>query len=140
MKRVLQLKLYKKYPKIFKQQKLPMTKTCMCWGFECGDGWYWLIDHLCSQLQWDVDRNKRPQLEAVQVKEKFGTLRFYADGSDDYQEGMIALAEFMSASICEICGSTDKVKQTTGWITTLCPKCKKSRQETRTGNAATAVK
>ena len=49
----------------------------MCWGFSCGDGWYLLIDRLCSSLQWDTDTNKYPQVVATQVKEKYGTLRFY---------------------------------------------------------------
>jgi hypothetical protein len=118
-------KLYKKYPKIFRQHKLPMSQTCMCWGFECGDGWYWLIDMLCSQLQWDIDNNKHPQLEAVQVKEKFGTLRFYVSHSDDKQDGMICFAELLSGKVCEHCGSTEEVSQTKGWIITLCKKCMK---------------
>ena len=80
MDKKLQDKLYKKYPKIFGQHKLPMTQTAMCWGLECGNGWYKLIDMLCSQLQWDIEHNKYPQMEATQVKEKFGTLRFYNSG------------------------------------------------------------
>lgn len=123
MKEELQDKLFKNYPKIFAQRKLPMTETCMCWGVETSSGWYWLIDKLCSQLQWDIDHNKHPQVEATQVKEKFGSLRFYTNGADDTQEGMISLAEFMSEYICEHCGSTEGVSQTKGWIVTLCPKC-----------------
>ena len=73
----LQVKLFKKYPKIFRQKDLPMTQTCLCWGCECGDGWYDLIDKLCSMLQWDIDKNRYPQIEATQIKEKYGTLRFY---------------------------------------------------------------
>ena len=101
-----------------------MTQTAMCWGIQCGDGWYWLIDQLCSQLQWDIDRNKYPQVEVSTIKEKFGTLRFYADGANEKQEAMINLAEFMSGSICENCGSTDEVSQTKGgYIQSLCKIC-----------------
>ena len=123
MKKELQDKLYKDYPKIFAQKDESMQVTCMCWGFECGDGWYWLLNMLCSQLQWDIDHNNEPQIEATQVKEKFGGLRFYTNGATDKQEGMISLAEFMSYQICEECGSTNNVKQTEGYIRALCEKC-----------------
>ena len=42
--------LCKKYPKIFAERNLPMTETCMCWGFP-GDGWFFLIDNLCQHIQ-----------------------------------------------------------------------------------------
>jgi hypothetical protein len=121
----LQEKLYKKYPKIFVQKDKPMTETCMCWGLECGDGWYDLLDTLCGLIQWDIDNNGHPQIEATQVKEKFGTLRFYTNGTNERQEGYINFAEYLSGSICEGCGSNSKVTQTKGWIVTLCPKCMK---------------
>lgn len=140
MKETKPSSLIKKYPKIFAQHKLPMTETCMCWGLECGDGWYNLLDTLCGLLQWDIDKNSYPQIEATQVKEKFGTLRFYTSGKEGeferlglgekdwaskcgIQEGMIRFAEYLSSNICEKCGSNQDVKQTTGWIVTLCPTC-----------------
>jgi len=124
MDKKLQDKLYKKYSKLFNQRKLPMAQTCMCWGFECGDGWYSLIDTLCGLLQWDIDHNKHKQIEVVQVKEKYGTLRFYTDIQDDKQSGMITFAEYLSGTICEKCGSNLGVGQTKGsWIYTRCKKC-----------------
>jgi len=126
MKKELQDKLYKKYPKIFKQKDDDMTTTCLCWGLECGDGWYWLIDNLCNCIQGYIDNNKHlklQQLEATQVKEKFGTLSFYTSGSDSMIHGMVWLAEHMSADTCEGCGSTKDVSQTKGWIKTRCKKC-----------------
>src|SRR3990172_2708662 len=81
----LEAALYKKYPKIFRQRKLPMTETCMCWGISCGDGWYKIIDDLCADIQVFCDQNKC-QIEATQVKEKFGTLRFYTGASCDSVE------------------------------------------------------
>jgi hypothetical protein len=123
MKKELQDKLYQDYPKIFLQHKLPMSETCMCWGVECGDGWYLIIDLLCRLLQWDIDRNGHPQIEATQVKEKFGGLRFYTNHADEYQSGMISYVSQLSNYICEQCGSTDEVSQTKGYIITLCKKC-----------------
>jgi len=123
MKDELQKQLFEKYPRIFRQKDLSMRETCMCWGIACDDGWYWLIDHLCSQLQWDTDRNNYPQVEAIQVKEKFGGLRFYVNGANDSQYGTIEFAEFLSVDICEKCGSVDEVTQTKGWIKSLCKRC-----------------
>jgi len=123
MDKHLDEKLCEEYPKIFRQRNMSMKVTCMCWGFDCDNGWYWLIDNLCHQLQWDIDHNKYPQLEAVQVKEKFGTLRFYVYGGNAEQNAIISFAESLSGSICERCGSTEEVTQTSGWIQSLCKKC-----------------
>ena len=38
MKDELDKQLCEKYPKIFKDRYAPMTETCMCWGFDIGDG------------------------------------------------------------------------------------------------------
>jgi hypothetical protein len=124
-------KLLKKYPKIFRQKDLPMTQTGMCWGLECGLGWFWLIDNLCGCIQSYIDNNAKYnpeifQVEAVQVKEKFGGLRFYTNGECKEIHGMIWLAEQLSCYICENCGSTENVTQNNkGWIRSLCSKCRK---------------
>jgi hypothetical protein len=154
MKPELQKQLFEKYPKLFGQKDLPMTQTCMCWGIDCGDGWYWLIDRLCSAVQQYCDsqnegiriRNEARergeeylkgtepeeewQVEATQVKEKYGSLRFYTSHGDDETYGMIRLAESMSHYICESCGSLENVEtRSTGWIFTLCDDCWKKKQE-----------
>lgn len=124
----LQQKLFKKFPKIFKQRKLSIRESCMPWGCECGDGWYNLIYSLCENIQSYIDSNKKfnseiTQIEFTQLKEKYGTLRIYSSGGCEKIDGMIWLAEGLSAKICENCGSQDKVTQTKGWITAMCQKC-----------------
>lgn len=73
---------------------------------------------------------KIPQVVAAQVKEKFGTLRFYYDGGDEYIHGLAAMAEAMSARTCEECGAPGKSTQG-GWLTTLCQACTDSREDRR---------
>lgn len=131
MTRELDEKLCAKYPKIFVNRHEDMRTTAMCWGFECGDGWYWLIDRLCSNLQFNTDNNnsgknegRYPQVVASQVKEKFGGLRFYVEGASAAQHAVISFAESLSEHICEKCGSTKNIGHTKGWITTLCEECK----------------
>lgn len=130
MKQELDDKLVEKYPKIFENRNADMQVSAMCWGFECGDGWYWLIDKLCKEIQSCLDDNphlKIPQVVATQVKEKYGGLRFYVAGGDEYIDGIISFAECLSYSICETCGSTTEVFQTEGWIETICKKCYEER-------------
>lgn len=150
----LQNKLFKRYPKIFRQKDLSMKETCMCWGIECDDGWYTLLDCLCFELQKLTDNGEStykyypfgrffselfkntklrgrwikkslPQIEVVQVKEKYGTLRFYNRGYCEQSEALIGYAETLSAETCEVCGATRDVSLTEGsWLKTLCKVCK----------------
>jgi len=60
-----------------------------------------------------------PQVVAAQVKEKFGTLRFYYSGGDNVIDGMVRMAESMSGVTCKECGNSGK-SYGGGWITTLC--------------------
>lgn len=61
-----------------------------------------------------------PQFVATQVKEKFGTLRFYSVGGDDFTNGVICMAESMSARMCEVCSAPAVTGQDRGWIRTVC--------------------
>ena len=109
----LQNKLYSKYPKIFVDKDKSMQESCMCWGIETPDSWYDIIDTLCHALTYtystslDIDKEDAehlnikpirfrdedsyiysvecPQVIAEQVKEKYGTLRFYfrLENNDD---------------------------------------------------------
>jgi len=103
--------LFNKYPKLYAQKDLPNTVSLMGYGFP-GDGWFDLIDELSSKLQ-DLCDQKGFQIEAVQVKSKWGGLRFYIAATDteeikedDYQElrKIIGEAERLSFEICQFCG------------------------------------
>jgi len=48
-------KLLEKYPNIFRQAHLSIHDSCMARLFECGDGWYQIIDTLCSTIQFRID-------------------------------------------------------------------------------------
>ena len=129
----LDKQLCEKYPKIFANRHAPMMQTAMCWGFEHGDGGYQIIDSLCGQIQHHIDwqhkqGNLIPQVVAVQVKEKFGTLRFYYDGGDDYISGLVSMAESWSAVACEECGAPG-TQNSRGWIKTLCETHRQEREQ-----------
>ena len=50
MRKELDEALCAKYPLVFRDRHAPMQATAMCWGFDCGDGWYTIIDVLCGML------------------------------------------------------------------------------------------
>jgi hypothetical protein len=186
MKQELEEKLYNKYPKLFAQRNLPMTQTCICWGCDHGDGWYNILERMCSLIQHHIkearrssatirrynralkqaisgnDKNLRfyyanrlgwenekvdefvkrdlekkefreewrkppTQMTFTQIKEKYGTLRVYYRGGDDYCQGIIAMAEHMSSVTCEDCGVPGKVRDG-GWIRTLCDDCEEGKK------------
>lgn len=122
MREELDQRLCERYPRIFSQRWGDMTETAMCWGFECGDGWYEILDALCCSIQSYINSNPHhnvSQVVATQVKEKFGTLRFYVDGGNDYTDGMIRMAEVLSERTCEQCGASGKMRGA-GWLYVAC--------------------
>ena len=110
MKTELQNKLFDKYPKIFVQKDLEI---------DTGDGWYNILDTLCGQIQ-NLNLLKQFNVEATQVKEKFGGLRFYYNGGDEFIEGLTSMAEAISNRTCEECGSPG-TQNNAGWVRTRCP-------------------
>ena len=140
MNEVLDKQLCEKYPLLFKDRHADMRTTAMCWGFEHGDGWYAIVDSLCATIQYHVDSlryqhremsqeafDEEHQVVAAQVKEKFGGLRFYVDGGDDWVYGAISMAESMSYKTCEVCGAPG-VTRGTGWVQTTCDEHSKPAQ------------
>lgn len=99
-------------------------------GIECGDGWKELYQPL-------IEVCKLLDVEITQIKEKYGTLRFYICGGPDWLHDLIDAVEASSAKVCEDCGKWDgefldciagfaNVKlRNYGWLRTLCDDCAK---------------
>lgn len=103
-------------------------------GVACGAGWFYILDKLCANIQHHIDwKNKNEevvkQVTIDQIKEKFGCLRFYYSGGDEYISGMVTLAESMSGVTCEECGSIGE-RRSGGWIRTLCDTHEAEKQAT----------
>ena len=116
-----------RYPKLYQGYNFPMTQTCMCWGFDCGDGWFKLIDQLSADITL-LDEKDGTTTIAVQVKEKYGGLRFYIEGGSDAVYAAIDKAEILSETICEICGEPGTTRND-GWVSTMCDKCWEDKKE-----------
>lgn len=116
----LEEKLYTQHPLIFQERALAETETAMCRGIATGNGWYHLIDALCTQLQRMTDQDGAPQIIASQVKEKFGSLRFHAREADDRQKAVIELAQELSRRTCDVCGAPGEIVSTRRLVATRC--------------------
>lgn len=126
MKTELDDALCRDFPSLFRDRHAPMQTTCMCWGFECGDGWEPLIRRLCEQLTFLAGAEGNQPIVS-QVKEKYGTLRFYAHHTTDIQEACISQAEQRSAHTCESCGKSAHTRGS-GWVYTRCAGCAYQQQ------------
>jgi hypothetical protein len=138
MTETLQSQLCAKYSSLF-VLKDNITEPIGAYGIECGDGWYDIISSVCfsiTQHEFSIqDRNKYLEqqnkttidyepVRFTQIKEKFGALRIYYYGGDDYIRGLIRMAECWSLTSCEKCGEKGKPDKSS-WIMTLCNNCKR---------------
>lgn len=177
----LEKQLFEKYPKIFADTNKSPKESCMAFGLEVGDGWYNLIDILCEALtytfttsievdeedgrrlgvkpsRWEGEDKGRyffkvepPQVVADQIKEKFGTLRFYYHLEynkdnvslvetkkypqlteinkrySDYIDGIIHFAEIASSRTCEVTGASGKMYVGDGWIKVISEEVSKTK-------------
>jgi len=90
--------------------------------FAVGEGWKTIIEDLCL----DLDAMCIPSLRVAQIKEKFGGLRFYVTGADEYPlvYDRIYKAEVLAATTCERCGQPGRPGQ---FLMTLCHSCRKKQ-------------
>lgn len=80
-------------------------------------GWMRLVGDLHRSLSPDGYR-------IVQIKEKFGELRFYATDYPENNRALIHRAEKLSAKTCQNCGDTTTARlRNHGWVATLCQAC-----------------
>lgn len=148
MEKITLKDLISKYPKIF--QNYEGNPGGVNWT-GVPQGWLPIIDKLCGSIQSYIDHTKRSvpnpqyvegtewkadditthkyvsimpgQVTCVQMKEKFGGLRFYTNGHDDVVDGMITMAEYLCDNTCDECGSEEDLGITSGWISVKCRKC-----------------
>jgi hypothetical protein len=129
MKAELDAALVRDFPLLYSDRNAAPQATCMCWGFECGDGWEPLIRALSVKLEAAIaalPADQQPNYKAMQVKEKFGTLRFYLTMGTDEMFDMVEVAEAASAETCEGCGQPGS-RRGGGWIVTNCDACAEKR-------------
>jgi len=138
--------LREKYPKLFSGRcDLSIEDGWFDLVNQLCDGIQSHIDVVEKNRQWNIGRNKRvndpeydwkenqfidreerkvddpvEQVIITQIKEKFGTLRFYYGGGDLYISGLVAMAESMSSVLCEKCGNPGHRYDNKKWVRILC--------------------
>jgi hypothetical protein len=116
--------LFRKYPKLYKTKDSPLTESLMAFGFEHSDGWFNIIDELSAKIEaYNQTVDEVEQCVAMQVKEKYGTLRFYIMGGTEEIYDWIDEAEKLTEVTCEVCGEAGKL-YTDGWYSVRCDKHK----------------
>lgn len=102
-------KLYAAFPRLYRGRHKPMEESSMGWGFECGDGWYQVLADLSLELSDYQAEHPEIDLEVMQVKSKFGSLRFHLRGGDAETEKMIERAGQRAAVTCELTGKPGRL-------------------------------
>ncbi len=111
------------YPRLF-------PKGPLHWGFELGDGWSQVVALLCERLDTILQEAPGASIEVLQVKEKFGGLRFYYSRhgvSDEMATALrdaVELAATASLQICERCGHRGEMQDKAGWLRVVCSVCR----------------
>ena len=150
----LEDRLVQEFPEIFRDWRGDPQHTCMAWGIECPAAWEPAIRAACVCIAHEVRsvNERHPTLGfrviADQIKEKFGTLRFYwhsecalwtapetalpeheaavaaAHGRID---GAIACAERITALVCADCGAPNSANPRRPMWGNWCERCDAER-------------
>lgn len=151
----LQQQLYAIDPIFFMQKDWDMTKTCMCWGIECGDGWFEPIKKFVmgvSQLN-KIAASVGMAIVASQIKSKWADFTCYwnimpldesnsaeldeqqqaiVDGVYWLMDAAVDACENECSKTCEICGKSspfeDEVIACGSWLTVKCLDCAQKQQ------------
>lgn len=129
MKANLENQILLRCPIIYRGRHLGPQHNLMCFGFECGDGWYQIIYDLSVSIetqaaQLKADGAPEELLPCVsQVKEKFGGLRFYVDNLYGEMSDLIDAAEAQSQETCDVCGAPANRQYINDWLRTICDTC-----------------
>lgn len=109
-----------RFPRLYSEPYLRVD------GFmRCGDGWFGIIERLSLLLEEKIaalPEAEQHHYRAEQVKEKFGSLRFYMSKETPGMYDPIHWAETESTSTCEHCGEPGMLRSG-GWVRTLCDAC-----------------
>jgi hypothetical protein len=122
-----------KYSKILFGKNINEFTT---YGFECGNGWFQLLDGVFRSVARYEEVNDI-EIRITQVKEKFGQLRIYKHDGDENIALALYITEHVSACVCEQCGKTGAISSQNGWLQSICnnhPNCHVEDIDSKPGN------
>ena len=88
------------------------------------DGWRKAFgEQLCEELLAELTRTGRPDdYRILQIKEKYGSLRWYDNWNTEHGYEILDQYEALSRHTCIRCGAP-ATRITTGWISPYCDAC-----------------
>ena len=102
-----------------------VTEQLKKFEYEVPQGWR----ELCQELAVELDRildtlseEEKENYKLLQVKEKFGSLRWYDNGHNEKMHQLIRQYEYKAERICCVCGKM-ATKVTLGWVILFCDEC-----------------
>lgn len=105
--------LEQKYPKLFEKYRAGGNEI------DVSSGWYDLIDKLSDEVS-----RLCPEARVIQIKEKFGELRYYTKDNHPEIYLIIDVYRELASKTCEICGKEGRrQKYTPTWVRTVCDEC-----------------
>lgn len=117
------MRIMQNWPQVYGSIYSHGTTSSLAEGFQCGPGWYPLIDRLSADIAAILDEMPLAAFRVLQVKQKFGGLRFRVTGSNERILNRIAQAQVEAAHTCEGCGRTSRIRSIDMWLTTGCESC-----------------
>lgn len=103
-----------------------MTRKVINLPWECGKGWWPLIEKVSAAIDTFNAAYPDSPVEVSQIKQKFGGLRIYYYNAPEDIRQLIDEAIEASWHTCERCGATEGVTtDREGYRLTLCPECRK---------------
>ena len=95
----LEQTLFVTFPDLFSETSPNPAISAIGRGFEWGEGWFPLLMLLCHAVNQAVKNTEMPKVQVLQVKEKFGRLRFRFSGGNSMTIGMVRMVEDLSMNI-----------------------------------------
>jgi hypothetical protein len=126
MKQELDEALVKDFPLTFARNPTGNEPWSM-FGFECSDGWEPSIRKTAEKLEPLIKAEIKKDSEAgeygyfrtSQLKEKYGTGRWYLSSGTDEMFNLVEAWEVETETICEQCGKPGELRGR-GWLYTAC--------------------
>lgn len=98
MRKELELKLQEEFEFMWQNNMDEEREIYRRWGCECSDGWYDILHDCCNQIKERyLQAGMEIDFEPAQIKEKWGTLRFYY-GYKDAPCGIVAV-DFIGSGV-----------------------------------------
>lgn len=98
------------------------SRERLIFGIECGNGWFPVIYKLSADIA-----KITTDISVVQIKEKFGELRYYyswpetvTEEQNDAIRALVEAAVEQCSAVCEECGAPAQITDQDRWWVCLC--------------------